>query len=832
MGNKSSRDEQNDDTTLLQYNNNNILEMSGQAGSSAAAASDTRLGPPSKDTSSTMEGGGDADPNENGKQPRDATTCQENDDSDEPMSKKPKLETEQSNSAADQEVQTDAEIEPEIKSNEASEEDNISDHPEANEHRKVAINPEDTKNPETDDSSPDVVIAPTHDKEDPEDTNLEDNDNIEMETTETDQGKPAEIAAVQEDTNGSTDENANQSEADDVDAKMETSESNDGKPTSDAEAGENGSDKETLKPIKSRKGDPQVLDVRRRIQMGCKDNDLESAMKVYDEAVRDDIRLEAQSFYNLLNLCDGLERSVHVGTPKGSTADNGGNKSPPPSTPSESSTIDNATRQEYAFRIMDHMKKLDLPLNETAYTAVVKVLVRNQEFEKAEEILNEAESVQQCKPKLRLYASLLVAYCENRQMIDALKCWNRISKQKLELTEKELLALIRCASATGDVPVLERVLSDLAESIAVPSKDTVSAILQWFESPHAMFHEDPIRVPKQADVDEVKTLLHKITKDEVEPPPSMGPVQTKNGWTSSASITVDPKSGILQHGCLADAKLLPVPLSERAWEEMLTMNETIVLEGKVEGHKSVFQGGKKGQIRTDFDPEKRKIQWGAFTDFLKTIDSIDIVIDAANVGYYKQNFAASPNHVEYEQLDQVARKLEAMGKKILLVLHQRHFSPKLMPSCFKPLQEDWEKRGILYKTPAGMNDDWFWLHAALKYRAQVLTNDEMRDHHFQMLAPRTFLRWKERNQVHFFFGEMGVENGESSEHKPGGRDINFEFPKPYSRRIQRLEDEKGLVVPLIKKGDENRFLDGTHVADDDEPKGETYLCIRAAAASS
>jgi hypothetical protein len=52
------------------------------------------------------------------------------------------------------------------------------------------------------------------------------------------------------------------------------------------------------------------------------------------------------------------------------------------------------------------------------------------------------------------------------------------------------------------------------------------------------------------------------------------------------------------------------------------------------------------------------------------------------------------------------------------------------------------------------------------------------------------------------------------------------FPVAYSRRIQRVED--GLVVPLAKRGDENRFLDGVHVASDDEPAEETYLCIRPA----
>ena len=470
------------------------------------------------------------------------------------------------------------------------------------------------------------------------------------------------------------------------------------------------------------------------------------------------------------------------------------------------------------------MKRLQLPLNETAYTAIVKVLVRNKEFEKAEDVLNEAETVQQCKPRLRMYASLLVAYCEHRQMINALKCWCRISTQpNLELTEKEYLALIKCAIATGDVPVVDRVLSDLAEVVTVPSKDTVSAILEWFESPHSLAHSNPLRIPNHANEEQVKKLLEDIHKDEVEQPPWMGPIQTEKSWQSSSSVAIDTQTGTLLAGCLAENKLQPVPLSERAWSEMLTMNETIVLEGKVEGNSSEFQGGKKGQRRTDFDPQVRRVQWKEFTTFLEAIGPVDVVVDAANVGFFKQNFAAAPKHVDYEQIDWVARKLESMGKKVLLVLHERHFSPKLMPQMFKPLQEEWERRRILYKTPFNCNDDWFWLHAAFHYRTLVLTNDEMRDHHFQMLAPRTFLRWKERHQVHFSFGEWEAKNETSAQRR---REVQLEFPSPYSRRIQRVGGE-GLVVPLIKKGDENRFLDGSHVADDDEPTEETYLCIRA-----
>jgi len=146
----------------------------------------------------------------------------------------------------------------------------------------------------------------------------------------------------------------------------------------------------------------------------------------------------------------------------------------------------------------------------------------------------------------------------------------------------------------------------------------------------------------------------------------------------------------------------------------------------------------------------------------------------------------------------------------------------------------------VYRTPAGMNDDWFWMHAALaaggsdnegdgasrSNRPSVLavTNDEMRDHHFQMLAEGSFLWWKERHQVKFDFRPWNRELGH--------RTVLLEYPKRYSRRMQRVNcdgDEGGgdaFVVPAPKRGDEGRYCDGQHVAEEGVPDEETYTVIR------
>ena len=236
--------------------------------------------------------------------------------------------------------------------------------------------------------------------------------------------------------------------------------------------------KQKLQPKK--KISPDVLTTRRRIQQCCKINDLATAMEIYEEAVLKNVTIEAQSFYNLLNLCDGLsDRGVHIGTPRPYKT--------PPSTepPPVVRTVTAETRQQHAFRIKQDMDQRKLALNETAYTALVRMLSKAKRVEQAETLLLEAETIQQCKPRLRLYSSLLCAYCEMGEMKKALNLWKRLDDKKLVLTEREYAALMQCATKTGNACIMNRILSDLAEDVLVPSHDTTRVIAEWFSSPHA-----------------------------------------------------------------------------------------------------------------------------------------------------------------------------------------------------------------------------------------------------------------------------------------------------------------------------------------------------------
>ena len=498
-------------------------------------------------------------------------------------------------------------------------------------------------------------------------------------------------------------------------------------------------------------------------------------------------------------------------------------------------------------------------INKIAYTALIRILCKAKDIENAEKILLEAEKCQQCKPKLRLYSSIIQSYCIRSDMEGAIRTWLRMSTTQqgetvggsstIRISEREYCALIQCATRTGDAQVMEFLLTGLAEDVTVPSLGTTDAIVKWFQSEHA------VRQVNEDETSVFPSVMNKISLPSNNVP-SLGPIQflTEHGstdltkWRISNGIKVDVKSGLLQNGCMDGSKLQVVSLTDDSWKFMEEMNEKIVVKGDLDNEKSCFAGGGKGKkyVLSVEQREKRVSNWERFKIFLedkvgppkfmydgysiknKSEDECngktevkkryDFVIDGANVGYYQNNYEHAPKHVNYEQIDWMVQYFLNLGKSTLVVLHERHFSKKLLPESAKSIVEKWDELGVLFRSPVGSNDDWFWMHAALwcGSSCMVVSNDLMRDHHFQMLAYRSFTRWKDRQQVHFTFGE----------YLPAlrRREIILSYPDLYSRRIQRLGNYM-LVIPLPKMGDENRFLDGYHKAGDNVPIEETYVCI-------
>ena len=178
---------------------------------------------------------------------------------------------------------------------------------------------------------------------------------------------------------------------------------------------------------------------------------------------------------------------------------------------------------------------------------------------------------------------------------------------------------------------------------------------------------------------------------------------------------------------------------------------------------------------------------GLFGAFIKKIKGYkyDIVIDSANVGFYKQG-TNSGKIVNLGQLIKFIDHLNSKKYRIMLILHSRHTQ-----SLDKSRQAELEyiKKNVAYHifTPHGMDDDWYWLYSVMsKNKCKVLTNDELRNHLFYMNLGDMFMDWKKYCIINY-----------STDLK--GNPI-LDIPDQYMTKIYFSYKDNKMVVPIKKGG--------------------------------
>lgn len=233
-----------------------------------------------------------------------------------------------------------------------------------------------------------------------------------------------------------------------------------------------------------------------------------------------------------------------------------------------------------------------------------------------------------------------------------------------------------------------------------------------------------------------------------------------------------------------------------------------------------------------------------FQKWLREQEPYDVIIDGANVGFNNQNHEGG--HFQYQQIDAVVQHFQSAGQRALLVLHpkwlredadlsvvrrkRRKFdqvskdSPTRGVGGGEDEDEDdgdtnivyphdgvtdaereaplgspsrmiraWKELGCLVCVPFYDCDDWYWLYAALdsfqrgREHVQVVSNDQMRDHHWRMDGSRSFLQWQDRHMT-----RVSIQTAE-----PGGQySPQLYPPRPYSFRAQVSEDQRAWHFPV------------------------------------
>uniref|UniRef100_A0A0E0CJ15 ribonuclease P n=1 Tax=Oryza meridionalis TaxID=40149 RepID=A0A0E0CJ15_9ORYZ len=518
---------------------------------------------------------------------------------------------------------------------------------------------------------------------------------------------------------------------------------------------------------KKAKGGENEVKLRVELDMCSKRGDVMGAINLYDSAVKEGIKMGQHHYSVLLYLCSSAalgfvqpaksgnagsgiasigqlhsSSTQSVGNLEGDDVQSEGHSEIQEGNTTDLFASDDGTEKpsripvsdelrEYArtrgFEIFEKMRSEEekVPMNESALTAVARMAMSMGNGDMAFDVVKQMKD-QGIAPKLRSYGPALTAFCNSGNVEKAFEVEAHMLESGVRPEEPELETLLRASvvAQQGD-----RIYYLLHKFRTTVSPSTAKLLESWF------------RCPTASKVGKRKWDAGSITK-AIE---NNGGGWHGLGWLGRGKWTIS-HSHIDRNGvCLAcGEKLTIIDLDPKETEDFATLVAKLAI---------------KRERRSNFENFQR---------WLEKHGPFDAVVDGANI-----NIVAD-----------VIRQRFQSRKFPLIVVHNRHLTGERMqkPSNRK-LVEKWKQSNALYATPTGSNDDWYWLYAAIRCKCLMVTNDEMRDHTFQLLERDFFPKWKERHQVRFNFEDSCV---------------TLQMPPPCSVVIQ--ESEKGQWhIPVVSE---------------------------------
>ncbi|XP_057453208.1 proteinaceous RNase P 2-like [Lotus japonicus] len=390
---------------------------------------------------------------------------------------------------------------------------------------------------------------------------------------------------------------------------------------------------------------------------------------------------------------------------------------------------------EHGFRIFDRMTALGITPNEASIATVARLAAAKGDGGYAFELAKNVGKYN-VAPRLRTYDPALFCFCESLDDDRAYEVEEHMKGVGVCLEEPELAALLKVSVKRGRGEKVYEYLHKLRSAVRCVGESTAAVIEEWFRSGEA------------GKVGEVGLDGGRVKE---------GVLRNVGGWHGLGWVGngdwVVCRTGVDGDGVCGGCgeQLACVDIDDEEMEKFGKSIAALAVEREVKANFSEFQG------------------------WLEKHAHYEAIVDGANVGLYQQNFA--DGGFSTHQLHDVVNELyNRSGKKWpLVILHNKRLRGLMENPSTRKLVEEWMNNGVLYTTPNGSNDDWYWLYAAVKLRCLLVTNDEMRDHIFELLGSNFFNQWKERHQVHYTFVK--------------GKNLKFQMPPSYSLIIQ--ESEKG-----------------------------------------
>eukprot|EP01018_Ginkgo_biloba_P021351 Gb_34667 [translate_table: standard] len=506
---------------------------------------------------------------------------------------------------------------------------------------------------------------------------------------------------------------------------------------------------EVTKVKKIKKNTPEGQ-LRFGLDMCSKRGDVVEALSLYDKAIVEGIQPNQHHYNVLLYLCSSAAMGVLRPAKTGTKMDLSDKTPDPNGVVEEDDSVVKISDEvkelalKRGFEIYEQMRLYKITPNEATFTAAARLAVAKEDGILAFELVKKMADAN-IPPKLRSYGPALFTFCKNKEAERAYEVDAHMILTGVQAEEPELLALLKLSVDVFREERVYSLLHRLRTTIRQVSKSTSDIIEQWFKN------EATGKVGKAAwDREKVREAVI-----------AGGGGWHGQGWLGQGNWKVEHTTMDAKGVC-------------RCCREELATIDIDPLETESFA-KSLAALACEKELKSRFT---------SFQEWLDDHGPFEAVVDGANVGLYQQ-----VNAFSFTQLNAVAngiRQISPTKKMPLIILHNKRTrgGPAEKPSN-KQLIESWKRAGILYTTPTGSNDDWYWLYAAVRFKCLLVTDDEMRDHLFELLGNSFFPKWKERHQVRFTLNK---------------RIPQFHMPPPYSIVIQ--ESERGSWHIPIMGGDD------------------------------
>ncbi|XP_073129822.1 proteinaceous RNase P 1, chloroplastic/mitochondrial [Henckelia pumila] len=458
--------------------------------------------------------------------------------------------------------------------------------------------------------------------------------------------------------------------------------------------------------------------LRVKLDQCSKSGDLAEALRLYDEAIINNVQLNVHQYNVLLYLCS--TKSDGVG-------EDGRD----------------VLRLERGFEIFERMGTDNVLPNEATFTNASRLAAAKNDPERAFTLVKKMKA-NGIVPKLRSYGPALFGFCKKGMADKAYEVDSHMIDNMVLAEESELSALLKVSSEAEREEKVYQMLHRLRAAVRQVSEETAVVVEDWFGSKRA------------AEIGLEKWDSERVKKGIVEG----GGGWHGQGWLGTGNWrllrTSMTNTGVCQS---CGQKLDCIDIDPRETDNFAKCLADLACQK--EARKNFVQ----------------------FQEWLQQHGPFDAVIDGANLGLANQHVFS------FSQINRVVKEIRQINpsKKLpLVILHQSRVTggPAQHPNN-KKLLESWKRAGALYATPLGSNDDWYWLYAAVSSKCLLVTNDEMRDHLFELLGNNFFPRWKEKHQVRL---------------KPSVNGLSLHMPPPYSIVIQ--ESEQGSWhVPTVTGDD-------------------------------